>query len=92
MLEVITEMPADAPQTLSPSRKLSKLVYMSRFTDAELAAIYTAAKTVVAIEVWLDKFKVADDVDLDDARTIAGLAALEDAGLLATGRAAEILA
>lgn len=73
------------------TRKLSKLEYMSRFSDAELAGIYTAAKTVVAVEVWLDKFRLAGEVDLDDARTGAGLGALEGAGLLAIGRAEEIL-
>lgn len=71
---------------------LTKLDYMNRFTDAELAAIYTAAKSSVAIEVWLEKFKLATEINLDDPRTIDGVNALEAAGLLAPGRAAEILA
>jgi hypothetical protein len=73
-------------------RTLTKLEYMNRFTDAELAGIYTAAKSVIQIEVWLDKFKLAEEINLDDSATIAGVQALEAAGLLATGRAAEILA
>lgn len=70
---------------------LTKLEYMNRFHDDELAAIYTAAKSVVQVEVWLEKFKLAEFVSPDDPRTLAGLQALEAAGLLAAGRAAEII-
>jgi hypothetical protein len=78
--------------TIPSVRILTKLAYMNRFTDSELAAIYTAAKSNVQVEVWLDKFKLAEEINLDDPSTIAGLQALESAGLLATGRSAEILA
>lgn len=71
---------------------LSKIDFMSLFTAAELAGIYSAAKTIVQIEIWLDKFKLADNIDLHDARTVAGIKALTTAGLLDKGRAAEILA
>jgi hypothetical protein len=81
------------PIVTTPSvRTLTKLEYMSRFTDAELAAIYTAAKSSVQVEVWLDKFKLAEEINLDDPSTIAGVKALEAAKLLATGRSTEILA
>jgi len=73
-------------------RLLTKLNYMNRFTDAELAGIYTAAKSVIQVEVWLEKFKAATDVDLDDPRTQGGVHALEAAGLIGEGRANEILA
>lgn len=73
------------------SRMITKLAYMNRFQDAELAALYTAAKTVVQIEVWLEKFKMSEFIDLDDPRTIGGVQALEAAGLLGAGRAAAIL-
>jgi hypothetical protein len=74
-----------------PARIISKLEYMNRFTDAELQTIYSTAKTVVAIEVWLAKFNATTDIDLDDPRTISGLASMEDFGLIALGRAQEIL-
>lgn len=73
-------------------RILSKLEYMNRFTNDELAAIYTAAKTVVQVEIWLEKFKLASEVDLDYPDVKAGLMALEVYQLIAQGRAAEILA
>lgn len=72
-------------------REITKLQYMERFTDQELQDIYTAAKTFVAIEVWLEKFKATTQVDLNDPRILAGLQALETAGLLASGRAQEIV-
>lgn len=73
-------------------RLISKLDYMNRFTDAELAAIYTAAKTNINIEIWLEKFKLSSEINLDDPRTIAGVQSLESVGLITAGRAAEILA
>jgi hypothetical protein len=83
----------EEPIATAPSvRTLTKLEYMNRFTDAELAAIYTAAKSNVQVEVWLDKFKLAEEINLDDPSTISGVQALEAAGLLSTGRSAEILA
>ena len=87
-----------APEVAAPARRLTKLDYMNRFTDAELAGIYSAAKQSIDVEVWLAKFNSATadadgtSVDLDDPRTVGGLQALEAAGLLAAGRAAEILA
>lgn len=71
---------------------ISKVDYMNRYTDAELAGIFTISKTNIAVEVWLKKFDAARDIDLNDPRTIAGVQAIEASGLLAAGRAAEILA
>jgi hypothetical protein len=90
VMAVYAEPPAPVP--VPTQRILTKLEYMNRFTDAELAGIYTAAKTVVAVEIWLEKFKLASEINLDDPITIAGLQAMEAATLLATGRSQEILA
>ena len=65
---------------------------MNRFHDNELATLYSAAKTVVQIEVWLEKFKVSEFIDLNDPRTITAVRSLEAAGLIASGRSHEILA
>ena len=69
----------------------TRLEFFDRFTDTEQVAIYDAAKLVTQVQIWLDKFKLASDIDVTDPRTIAGINALEAAGLLAAGRAAEIL-
>lgn len=80
------------PEPQPVVRTVTRLEYMNRFTDSELAGLWTAAKTVVQIELWLEKFKLAEFINLDDPRTVAGLQALEGAGLLTEGRANEILA
>ena len=88
---VIEKAPTPAP------RRVTKLDYMQRFTDTEMAGIYSAAKSSIAVEVWLAKFNATTpepdgtSMNLDDPRTIGGLQALEAAGLIGVGRAAEIL-
>lgn len=70
---------------------MSPLEYMERFTDDELAAIYSAAKVNSSVEVWLKKFERSTEINLDDPRTVAGVQSLEGAGLIGEGRANEIL-
>lgn len=94
---VLTIKPAPPVVEEAQSVGLTKLEFMNRFTDAELAAIYTVAKTNVAVEIWLAKFNATTpdelgySVYLNDPRTIESIHMLEAAGLLAAGRAAEIL-
>lgn len=82
----------DEPIAETGPRLLTKLEYMERFTDEELGTIFTVAKQSVAVEVWLEKFKLASEINLDDPRILGGLLALESVGILATGRAQEIIA
>ncbi len=84
--ELIVETPVAVVEPMSV------LAFRSRFTDAEKVVIYTAAKTVVEIQIWLDDLMAASDVKTDDPRTITGVQGLEAAGLIGAGRAAEILA
>lgn len=88
-----TELIADevAPQEPTNLGQISKLAYMERFSDTELAAIYGAAKVSMAVEVWLERFKLAEFIDLSDPRTLAGLQALESNGLIGPDRALGIL-
>ncbi|MDR4125580.1 hypothetical protein [Yanghanlia caeni] len=88
--------PEPAPEnaiaaTPTPSTPLTKLAFMNRFTMEELAAIYTAAKTEVMVEVFMDKLKLAEYVDVTDPQTVAGLQSLAAAGLLSEARVQEIL-
>lgn len=86
-----------APTQSGSSRRLTTLAFRDRFTLDEKRAIYTAALTSVDVKIWLDDLAAATpeadgtSVDLDDARTVAGVQGLESAGLLAAGRAAQIL-
>ena len=86
---VAVNPPAAAP---TPPKVITKLAFMNLFTNAELVAIYTAAKSSVAIEVWIKKLEAAKDVTLSNQATIDGVKALEAAKLIGVGRAARILA
>ena len=92
----VADVPPEEPVAVQ-SKRVTKLDYMNRFTDEELGLIYTVAKTNVGIEIWLAKFNAttpeADGtaIDMFDPRTVGGLQAMEAAGLLAPGRAMEII-
>lgn len=70
---------------------ITQLAFLRRFTDAERVAIRTAAKSNAQVEDYLDLLAKSQDVDLTDPLTVGGVQALEAGGLIATGRAAEIL-
>lgn len=72
-------------------RRVSRLAFRNRFTDAEKLAIYTAAESSAQIRVWLDDLAAAEFIDLDYPATVAGVQALELAGLIGAGRAAEVV-
>ena len=92
VLAVISaEQAAQVPTAALPQKVITKLAFMNRFTMEELAAIYTAAKTEVMVEVFLDKLKIAEEVNLADAQTIGGLQALAVSGLLTEARVQEVL-
>lgn len=87
--------PAGGTGTPALPRKVSRLAFLSRFTDAEaididLASI-GATREAAAVRRYLSKVNAAQFIDLQDADTRAGVQALEVAGLIAAGRAAAIL-
>jgi hypothetical protein len=73
-------------------KNITNLQFLDRFTSAERIAIRTAAQSNGEMADYLAMQAAADGIDLTDARTIGGVQALEAAGLIAAGRAAEILA
>lgn len=90
--EVWTEPVAPEPAEPIPVVKtLTRLAMMSRFTDSELGAIYTAAKSDVGVEIWLDRFKMSEEIDPADPRTQQGLQMLVERALLQADRVAELL-
>jgi len=86
------EIPS-TPPTPEPILKsiLTPLEFLNRFTDEEAVTIIGLSKTDPAVELWWVKYNKAQDIDLDDPQTIAGVNALESATIIGTGRAAEIL-
>lgn len=71
---------------------VSRLAFMQRFTADERVAIRTAAQSSPAVQDYLELLNVSEEIDLTHALTVAGVQQLEAGGLLAVGRAAEILA
>lgn len=74
-----------------PRNALTRVEFLSRFTDAEQAAILAAYDTNAALRAWVERWRAAETIVVTDPHTIAGVQALEAAGLIAEGRAAAIL-
>ena len=83
------DVPIEKPIQFVPP--LSKYNFLSRFTQEEKEAIFSQENTNIKIKIWLEMFRAAQNIDLKDQTTIDGVTALETAGIIAAGRAAEIL-
>lgn len=73
-------------------RTITKLEYLRRFTPKERIAIRAAAEQDAALTDYLQLMELAQEINLDDPDTIAAVQMLEQSGLIAAGRAAEVLA
>lgn len=71
--------------------KLTRLEFRDRFTTDEKRAIYNAASSSVDLKIYLDELSMAEFVDTESPNTISGVQALEVYGIIAAGRAAQIL-
>lgn len=83
------------PVVVPEDKRITRLAFLSRFTDAEAVAIDLASQgaTVEAAYMrrYMQKVNAATFIDLANPDTRNGVIALEDAGLLAEARADEIL-
>lgn len=79
-----------APEPLP--RIVTKLEYLRRFTTAERVAIRSAASVNPVLDDYLKLMELAQEINLDDPDTIAAVGMLEQSGLIAAGRAIEVLA
>jgi hypothetical protein len=81
-----------------PPPPLTRLGFMSRFTDAELVGIEVARMTApdvtqrAMLAVLKESWMAATEVDVGDPRTQQGVGMLVQAGLLTAERASVILA
>lgn len=73
-------------------RTITKLEYLRRFTTEERVAIRSAAASNPVLDDYLKLMELAQEINLDDQDTVAAVTMLEQAGLIAAGRAAEVLA
>lgn len=89
---VVAPVPPPPPHY---GRIITRLAFLKRFTDAEAVAIDLASIGGTVQSAMLRraqaKISAAEEIQLDNTDTRDGVLALETAGLLATGRAAEIL-
>ena len=92
VLQIVIDNQQKESTPVTVSKVITRLQFMDLFTMNELAAVYTAAKTSVMIEVFLDKWKMAEFIDLRDPSTVAGVNGLADAGLITKERVPVILA
>lgn len=81
------------PEIVAPVFRapISKREFLKLFTPTEYAGIKAAATVNAQVDYYWQQFLLADFVSLDDPDTLGGLQMLEGAGLLAAGRAAEIV-
>lgn len=83
--------PPPPPLVIPLPNVITKLAMIDRFTEAEYEGVLTAAKSDVQVQGWLDRFSSANQVNLDDSRTINGIQTLVSKNLLTAQRGQEIL-
>lgn len=92
----------DGQLVLAPDTRITRLAFRNRFTQAEKVALEFAAlddpaapiaqrQQAAAIRVYLADVAASAFIDLERADTRSGVQSLEAAGLLAAGRALQIL-
>lgn len=72
-------------------RTMTQLEYLRRFTVEERVAIRAAAAHNPVLTDYLQLMELAQDINTGDADTIAAVTLLEQTGLIAPGRANEVL-
>lgn len=90
--DLSTVGPLAQTQPLPDSRTISRGDFVARLTLPELAALAAAQQGSPAIAALVLRVQTAEVIRLDHPDTIAGLDALVAAGVLASGRPAEIRA
>jgi hypothetical protein len=70
---------------------ISKREFLKLFTPDEYSAIKSAAAVNSTLDYYWQQFMLAEFIALDDPDIIGGINMLKAAGLIATGRADEIL-
>lgn len=80
------------PEAVPVPRTITKLEYLRRFTTEERVAIRAAASVNPVLDDYLKLMELAQEINLDDPDTVAAVQMLEQSGLIAAGRAAEVLA
>jgi hypothetical protein len=70
---------------------ITKLAMIDRFAESEYEGVLIAANTDIQVQGWLDRFAAANQIDLNNDRTISGIDLLVSKDLLTEERGQEIL-
>ena len=70
---------------------LTKYQFMNRLTIPERIAIFSLENSNPMVKMWLEMFKIADEIDVTNAETIAGVNMLASMGIIEEIRIEEIL-
>lgn len=73
-------------------KTVSKIDFISLFTDTELEAIIGESRTNNNVAMFVEKLNLMGSVDMLSPNLIAAVNGMEQIGLIGEGRAAEILA
>lgn len=93
--ELVQEAATNAVNSIVGQNIVSRIApfdFLNRFTQAERALIRAASMTNGTMADYVAMVSAAPAVVLTDDLTVTGVQSLEAAGLIAAGRAAEILA
>jgi len=87
---IITPAPPEI-EVIPETNIITKRAFLKRITPEEFAMIKGAASQNATADYYWQMFMLSEEIDLLFEDTIGGLQMMESAGLLAAGRAAEIL-
>jgi len=87
---VITPKAPEIAEAPTPNI-ITKRAFLARITPDEYATIKGAATQNATLDYFWSMFMVSEEIDLAYPDTVNGLNMMENAGLIAAGRAAEIL-
>lgn len=79
------------PEIQAAPRIISHREFLLKLTDVEFKAIRAASKVNADVDRYMYLFERSQGVAINDPDAISGLQALEAAGLIGPGRAAQIL-
>lgn len=71
-------------------KTISKLEFISLFRDDEYYGLLSSIKTDPRIEIWYEKFKLLEEINLDDRFILDGLNILKNKQIVSESRAESI--
>ncbi len=90
-MQVFQATQPDIIEEISISKDISKIDFISLFRDSEYAAIIAAVKTDPLVELWYEKLKLLDRIDLSHEFIVNSMQLLVNKTLITSERSTQIL-